>query len=448
MTQLERLGLFDAKVPRYTSYPTAPHFSADISASDVRKWITEIPRNTQITLYIHIPFCRRLCWFCACRTQGLPNLSPLAGYIERLGKELALIKLSLPKGVSLGHLHLGGGTPTILNAGQIKSLMAHVFDTLPLSHNAEISVEIDPTELDSERVNALAAIGMTRASIGIQDFDPDIQATIGRLQGFDTTKRAVDLLRSAGVHSLNTDLVYGLPMQTTHRFSETLQKLLSLTPDRIALFGYAHVPWMARRQKMIDQTTLPNPKARLRLFQMAQHIFNADKYHSIGIDHFALPNDSMTLASQTGMLFRNFQGYTTDPSKVLIGVGASAISKFPQGYAQNAPATAEYGKLIETGDLATVRGHALTDHDRLNSDIIAALLCQFQVRVSDICDNHDIHPTALIERFEQMNARFENLLSVTETGLIIPHEARPLARMIAREFDTYSLSDTGHSYAT
>jgi len=448
MTQLERLGLFDAKVPRYTSYPTAPHFSADISASDVRKWITEIPRNTQISLYIHIPFCRRLCWFCACRTQGLPNLSPLAGYIERLEKELALIKSSLPKGVSLGHLHLGGGTPTILNAGQIKSLMTHVFDTLPLSKNAEISVEIDPTELDEDRVAALAEIGMTRASIGIQDFDPDIQAAIGRLQGFDTTKRAVDLLRSAGVHSLNADLVYGLPMQTTDRFAETLQKLLSLTPDRIALFGYAHVPWMARRQKMIDQTTLPNPKARLRLFQMAQHIFNADGYQSIGIDHFALPNDSMTQASQTGMLFRNFQGYTTDASKVLIGVGASAISKFPQGYAQNAPGTAEYSKLIDTGDLATVRGHALTDHDSLNSDIIAALLCQFQVSVSDICDHHDIHPTALIDRFEQVNARFENILNVTETGLIIPPEARPLTRMIAREFDTYSLSDTGHSYAT
>ena len=155
----------------------------------------------------------------------------------------------------------------------------------------------------------------------------------------------------------------------------------------------------------------------------------------------------MPLASQTGMLFRNFQGYATDQSKVLIGVGASAISKFPQGYAQNAPATAEYGKLIETGDLATVRGHALTDHDRLNSDIIAALLCQFQVSISDICDNHDIHPTALIERFKQVNTRFENLLNVTETELVIPHEARPLTRMIAREFDTYSLSDTGHSYA-
>ena len=213
MTQLERLGLFDAKVPRYTSYPTAPHFSADISASDVRKWITEIPRNTQISLYIHIPFCRQLCWFCACRTQGLPNLSPLSGYIERLEKELALIKSSLPKGVSLGHLHLGGGTPTILNADQIKDLMFHVFNALPLSKNAEISVEIDPNELDKERVNALSEVGMTRASIGIQDFDPDIQAAIGRLQGFDTTKRAVDLLRSAGVHSLNADLVYGLPMQ-------------------------------------------------------------------------------------------------------------------------------------------------------------------------------------------------------------------------------------------
>jgi oxygen-independent coproporphyrinogen-3 oxidase len=237
-------------------------------------------------------------------------------------------------------------------------------------------------------------------------------------------------------------------MQTTDRFGETLQQLLSLTPDRIALFGYAHVPWMARRQKMIDQTALPNPKARLRLFQMAQHIFNADGYQSIGIDHFALQNDPMALASQTRMLFRNFQGYTTDPSKVLIGVGASAISKFPQGYAQNAPGTAQYSKLIDSGDLATVRGHALTDHDRLNSDLIAALLCQFQVRVSDICDNHDIYPTALIDRFEQVNARFENLLNVTEERLIIPPEARPLTRMIAREFDAYSLSGTGHSYAT
>ena len=228
----------------------APHFSADISASDVRNWITQLPRNTQISLYIHIPFCRRLCWFCACRTQGLPNPSPLAGYIERLEKELALIKSSLPKGVSLGHLHLGGGTPTILNAGQVKSLMTNVFDTLPLSKNAEISIEIDPTEVDEDRVVALAEIGMTRASIGIQDFDPDIQA---------------------------------------------------------------------------------------------------------------------------------------------------------------------------------------------------ALLCQFQVSVSDICDNHDMQPTALSDRFEQVNTRFENLLNVTETGLIIPPEARPLTRMIAREFDTYSLSDTGHS---
>jgi len=446
-TQLERLGLFDAKVPRYTSYPTAPHFSADISASDVRNWITEIPRNTQISLYIHIPFCRRLCWFCACRTQGLPNLSPLTGYIERLKKELALIRSSLPRGLSLGHLHLGGGTPTILNVGQIKSLMAHIFDTLPLSKNVEISVEIDPTEVDAERIAALAEIGMTRASIGIQDFDPDIQAAIGRIQGFDTTKRAFDLLRSAGIRSLNADLVYGLPMQTSARLTETLHKLLSLAPDRIALFGYAHVPWMARRQKLIDQTALPNPQARLRLFQIAQQIFKSDGYESIGIDHFALPNDTMTLASLTGKLFRNFQGYTTDASKFLIGVGASAISKFPQGYAQNAAVTSEYSKLIDTGDMATVRGHKLTNRDRLNSDIIAALLCQFKVRIADICENHDIQPAAVLELFERVNMRFENLLQVTETGLIIPSEARPLTRMIAREFDQYNSTQISYSAA-
>ena len=241
-SQLARLGLFDARVPRYTSYPTAPQFNTEIGEGQFRRWIGAIPEGSQISLYLHVPFCRRLCWFCACRTQGTSSDEPVRAYVETLKAELRLLAEALPAGISLSRMHWGGGTPTLLAPSLMQELAAAAFDVAPLASDGEFSVEIDPNEIDDARLDALAAAGMNRASIGVQDFDPAIQETIGRDQSFEVTKAAVDGLRARGISSLNADILFGLPHQTRERISASVQKLLSLGPDRVALYGYAHVP--------------------------------------------------------------------------------------------------------------------------------------------------------------------------------------------------------------
>ena len=235
-TQLARLGLFDAKVPRYTSYPTAPHFSNAVTPGHFASWIEAVPENGAVSLYLHVPFCRRLCWFCACRTQGTATLGPVETYVETLKSELDLLKRHLPRGVKLSRLHWGGGTPTLLSPDLMRALIDKVHEVADFAENAEFSVEIDPNELDGERLDVLAAGGMNRASIGVQDFDEEIQQTIGRPQGYDVTREAVEMIRERGVHSLNADILYGLPHQTRSRITETVQKLLSFGPDRV-VFG-------------------------------------------------------------------------------------------------------------------------------------------------------------------------------------------------------------------
>ncbi|HSF91425.1 MAG TPA: oxygen-independent coproporphyrinogen III oxidase, partial [Paracoccaceae bacterium] len=338
-SKLAKLGLFDAKVPRYTSYPTAPHFSGDVDTSVFERWISEIPEDSEISLYLHVPFCRRLCWFCACRTQGTQSDKPIAAYLETLLSEIEVLGRSLPRGVTLSRMHWGGGTPTLLTPSMMQTLSESVAAILPFSPDAEFSVEIDPNEIDQARVDAMAAAGMTRASIGVQDFDGNIQATIGRIQSFDITRDAALMLRDAGIQSLNADILFGLPHQTPERITASVQKLLSLNPDRVALYGYAHVPWMARRQSMIPSDALPTPQERLKLFEIARKLFVWDGYAEIGIDHFAAPDDGLAVAARRKQLRRNFQGYTDDQSPVLVGLGASSISRFPQGYAQNASGT-------------------------------------------------------------------------------------------------------------
>ncbi|TAG15223.1 MAG: radical SAM protein, partial [Rhodobacterales bacterium] len=261
--QLARLGLFDARVPRYTSYPTAPHFGTTVGPGDFAGWIGAIPENSEISLYLHVPFCRRLCWFCACRTQGTTSDAPVIAYVDTLLGELALLKAHLPPGVSLSRLHWGGGTPTLLSPGQIRRLADAVFDVAPMAPDGEFSVEIDPNEIDDPRLDALAAAGMNRASIGVQDFDPLIQKAIGREQGYALTRDVAERLRARGVVSLNADILYGLPHQTGPRIADSVQKLLTLSPDRVALYGYAHVPWMSRRQQMIPSDAMPTPEERL-----------------------------------------------------------------------------------------------------------------------------------------------------------------------------------------
>ncbi|WP_037371085.1 oxygen-independent coproporphyrinogen III oxidase [Salipiger mucosus] len=446
-TQLSRLGLFDAKVPRYTSYPTAPHFSGAVGPEDFRSWIESVPEDGTISLYLHVPFCRRLCWFCACRTQGTATLGPVESYVETLKSELDLLRAHLPRGVKLSRLHWGGGTPTLLTPDLMRALIDKISEVADFAEDAEFSVEIDPNEIDGARLDVLKAGGMNRASIGVQDFDEGIQRTIGRLQGYDVTRRAVEMIRERGVSSLNADILYGLPDQTRARITESVQKLLSLNPDRVALYGYAHVPWMAKRQQMIPSDRLPTPDERLDLFETARRLFAWDGYAEIGIDHFAAPHDGLTVAQKTGRLRRNFQGYTDDTSDVLIGVGASAISKFPQGYAQNAPATSAHTGRIREGSFSTARGHVLTEEDRLRGRMIEMLMCDFRIRSAELVARHGIAADELQRRFAEMNAAFDGLLEVSEEGLFVPQDARPLTRMIARHLDAYELSVAGHSSA-
>lgn len=445
--QFANLGLFDAKVPRYTSYPTAPHFTTEVGARFFQECLSQIPENTQISLYVHIPFCRRLCWFCACRTQGTQTASPVAAYVETLKQELTLLKSKLPQGISLSRLHWGGGTPTLLSADMITDLTQAIFDLAPMAEGGEFSVEIDPNEVDAARLDALAAAGMNRASIGVQDFDPDIQEVIGRRQSYEVTKDAADMIRARGVESLNADILFGLPDQSPAKITDSVQKLLSLSPDRVALYGYAHVPWMAKRQQLIPSEALPTPEERLALFETATELFTWDGYDAIGIDHFALPSDGLAKAAKAGTLRRNFQGYTDDTAEVLIGLGASSISKFPQGYAQNAPATAAYVKAIDAGRFSASKGHRFAGEDQLNARLIEAVMCDFAVDAAEISDRFGLSQKETLQRLTAVNAQFDGLLSVTDAGLFIPPEVRPLTRLIARAFDAYDQTKARHSAA-
>ena len=446
-SQLNRLGLFDARVPRYTSYPTAPHFANAVGSEQFTRWIEAIPTGSSISLYMHVPFCRTLCWFCACRTQGTQSDDPVRAYAEVLLAELAMLKKRLAPGVTLSRLHWGGGTPTLMPADMIRRLADAVFDAVPMGEGAEFSVEIDPNEIDDARMDALAAAGLNRASIGVQDFDPEIQKVIGREQSYEVTAGAAAMIRARNVGSLNADILYGLPHQTEARITESVNKLLTLQPDRVALYGYAHVPWMARRQVMIPSEHLPTPQERLHLFETARQLFVAAGYDEIGIDHFALPGDGLARAQRSGTLRRNFQGYTDDQAPVLVGLGASSISRFPQGFAQNAAATSAHTQAIREGHFSTGRGHVFSDEDQLRARMIESLMCDFRIDSAEILRRFQITPERLEAMFAATRNVFGDTVEISDDGLFIPEAARPLTRMIARSFDAYDLSKAGHSSA-
>ena len=445
--QLGNLGLFDAKVPRYTSYPTAPHFKRDVGQDKFIQWVERIAPGSQISLYVHVPFCRRLCWFCACRTQGTQSDAPVLAYLETLKTELAMLGRLLPEGVTLSRLHWGGGTPTLLGPSMMTDLIGAIKDIAPFAENTEFSVEIDPNEIDGARLDALAAGGMNRASIGVQDFDDKIQQSIGRLQSYEITRDAAVEIRARGIASLNADILFGLPYQTNERITQSVQKLLSLNPDRVALYGYAHVPWMAKRQQLIPADKLPTPQERLDLYETARRLFLWDGYNEIGIDHFATPDDGLSKAMAAGKLRRNFQGYTDDLAETLIGVGASSISRFAQGYAQNAPATGAHTGHIREGRFSTNRGHVFSDDDRMRSRMIESLMCDFRIDAAEITSRFAITPAALQAMLKPVAAQFDGLLRLSDDGLSIPPDARPLTRLIARSLDAYDMSEMGHSSA-
>lgn len=444
--QLAWRRLFEARAPRYTSYPPANHFDEAVGAADAERWLQD-PDPAPASIYVHVPFCRRLCWFCACRTQGVTSARPVAHYLDILTQEIALVKERMGGRRAASAIHWGGGTPTILEPDQIARLNAALRETFDMGPDASFSVEIDPNEIDAARVDALAAAGLTRASLGVQDFDPAIQKAIGRDQSFEITAKAVEMMRAVGVESLNADLVYGLPGQTEDTLRRTIGQLLWLRPDRIALYGYAHVPWMSRRQAMIDASALPRAEARFDLFETARRIFLEAGYVAIGIDHFALPEDSLAKAARDGGLRRNFQGYTEDGATTLIGLGASSVSRFPQGYAQNAASTAAYLKAIEEGRLATARGYALSEEDRWRGAAIERLMCDMALDLADprlpACPDPEGARRALAE----IGEGFGDTVAIEGSRLEITPEGRPLVRLMAQALDQFEVRQQAHSAA-
>lgn len=443
---LRRYGLFDAKVPRYTSYPPANHFVAGTGAAHQQGFLAAVEADRPVSVYIHIPFCRRLCWFCACRTQGTRTMRPVEAYVDHLLEEIAQTRALLPAGVTMGRLHLGGGTPTILPPATMARLLDGVFSAFPAAAPFEFSVEIDPTDAAPDLLHLLLARGMNRASIGVQDFAPQVQNAIGRPQSLAQTREVVDLLRDAGLRSLNIDLLYGLPYQTPASYRETLDSVVAMQPDRLAIFGYAHVPWMSKRQVIIPEAALPGPERRLALAEMAHAALTGSGWHAVGIDHFARPTDSLARAMAEGRVRRNFQGYTDDDSAVLIGLGASAISRFPDGYVQNAVATSAWqdrvARRAPTGD----KGYLLTQRDRIVAQMVESLMCRFALDPVDLATHFPDNETFIIETLERLADRFP-LAIESQAGVLQLHPAaRPLARIMAHQIDAFA--SEGHGYST
>ncbi len=447
LKQLRRYGIFNAKVPRYTSYPPANHFTDQVGPADQAEWLRAIPDGTSVSLYVHIPFCKRLCWFCACRTQGTSTLRPVEAYIETLLKEIDLVRANLSGRVSLSRLHLGGGTPTILTPDLMARLLDKVFGAFDVGPAFEFSVEIDPTEASKALLDTLLAYGMNRASIGVQDFAPRVQQAIGRLQSFDQTSDVVQHLRSGKLDSLNMDLLYGLPYQTEESLSISLQEVLSLQPDRLALYGYAHVPWMSKRQVLIDESALPGPEARFALSELAQILLTLDGFEQIGFDHFARSGDGLSKAKASGRLHRNFQGYTDDAAEVLIGLGASAISKFPQGYSQNHPGTAKYQAAVEAETLAGSRGHSLSDADRWIASAIEQLMCGFAIDIKQLHAKFPAFVPMISETLAQLAGAFPDGVDLGDDRLSVKAGFEPLVRILAGQLDVFQTTQTAHSSA-
>ncbi len=430
----DTLVFAERNVPRYTSYPTAPHFSSAVGPDTYADWLGTLPHAASLSLYIHVPFCTELCHYCGCNTRAVRRREPVEAYVEHLLDEIALI--GALSGRRLARLHWGGGTPSILGPAWLETVAARLASLFNLSSLKEHAIELDPRRLDKPLVRSLRAIGITRASLGMQDASPHVQRAIGRVQPFDQVERAAAWLREAGIADINIDLMYGLPEQTVRDVARSAELAASLSPQRLALFGYAHVPWFKTHQRLIDEAALPDPRARLEQAQTAADTLQSFGYRPVGLDHFALPEDDLAVAADEGRLRRNFQGYTTDTADALIGLGASAIGKLPQGFVQNAPDLAGYARAVGTGRFAIVRGRALSDDDRLRWTIIERLMCDLAVDLDAIAG------TGAAIRFSSELAQLEpladkGLMTVEGSRIAVTERGRPYIRIAAAAFDAY-----------
>jgi oxygen-independent coproporphyrinogen-3 oxidase len=422
----------EQNAPRYTSYPTAPHFEASVDGAVFGRWLSELPDDASLSLYLHTPYCKQMCWYCGCHAFAAKRDEPVADYVEAILTEIDLIA-EATSARRVMEIHWGGGTPNILSPARFSAIAAHLdqrFDLYALERHA---IEIDPRLLTEEQAEAFAGAGVNRVSLGVQDLDTRVQEGIGRIQPFATVENAVRLLREQGITALSFDLMYGLPHQTTESVKRTAELAALLRPARFSVFGYAHVPWFKSRQKLMDETALPGTTARFELAETIRVTLASAGYVAIGYDHYALPNDPIAIAANEGGLERNFQGFVETQCEALIGLGPSAISTLPQGYAQNEAEVGAWRIAVLKGDFATKRGRALTVEDLRRRDLIMRLLCDFAL---------DLAPFGGAGAFAGELAELaplarDGLVRIKGDQLAIPEEARPFARLVAQAFDAY-----------
>lgn len=426
-------------VPRYTSYPTAVQFQADFPPGLADEWLGKLAPDASLSVYVHIPFCRQLCWYCGCHTSVPNSYDRAVKYVDLLIRDIRRsAALVGGQGARVKHVHFGGGTPTYLEDRHIGDILAAIDAGFGLTSGAEVALESDPRTLTRERAKTLAGFGFNRISFGVQDFALPVQMKINRLQTYGLVAAATGYLRDAGFASINFDLMYGLPAQTQDSVAGTARQAAQLAPDRMAVFGYAHVPWFKKHQKMIDEAELPGVVERYAQARTIEAELAAAGYAAIGLDHFALPHDELTLAAARGGLRRNFQGYTTDAADALIAFGASSIGELPQGLVQAARDTLHWSERIERGESPVTRGLVLTAEDRMRGEIIERLMCDLTVDFGPLLMRHEFAAGTLDDIAAKLQPMCEaGIVALAGTRIAVPAQHRLFLRNVATAFDAY-----------
>ena len=446
MLDFEKYIKYSKPGPRYTSYPTALEFCEDYEYNTYINKLKNQDSSRPLSLYFHVPFCRSACYFCGCNVIFTSKEDKKEKYIQYLEKEMDILKEHLDTSREVMQLHFGGGTPTFLSAEQMSRVIAKIKDTFPnWREDAEVSCEIDPRFLDEDQMKLMVDNGFNRVSFGQQDFDEKVQTAVHRIQPYSITKAAVDLARKYGINSINVDLIYGLPFQTFETFKKTLEMTLTLDPDRLAVFNYAHVPWLKKTMRKIDETTLPTPDVKLNILKYTIDFFENNGYKMIGMDHFAKPDDELFLAIDKGELHRNFQGYTTKGGADLIGIGVTSIGEGVDYYAQNFKDLPSYEEAIDAGKLPFERGVVLNDDDMIRQFVIMELMSNFKLDINRFDSLYNVKFNEYFKDELVALKEFEEaaLITVDESKIEVSATGTMLIRNIVMPFDAYMKAHTG-----
>jgi len=441
---LDLIKKYNVPGPRYTSYPPATQFTDQVEREFLADLIRENQEGTRdLSLYFHIPFCESLCWFCGCTTVITTKHEKGADYLETLDRDMKLSSGIMNPERRVVQMHFGGGTPTFLRADEIQRLGEMIKEHFAFSQNLEAGVEIDPRRLSRDQVVALRGAGFNRASMGVQDNNPKVQEAVHRIQPLEETQRAVDWLRKENFESLNIDLIYGLPYQTEESFEQTIDEVIALNPDRLAIFSYAHVPWIKPAQKIMTDDILPGPEVKLRLLKLTIEKLTGAGYVYIGMDHFAKPDDELAVAQSEKTLQRNFQGYSTAGGADIFGFGMSSISQIPDAYWQNIKELDDYSSTVDRGKRPIARGYLLTPEDRIRREVIMRMMCHLELDFAKLSWELDIDFTQFFAaELDSLNDMVDDgLLERNGEGMNITDLGRLVIRNIAMRFDAYQDAD-------